>query len=102
MGTNLFLYSYEVDFIPFEKQNTTAMYVSYLDIQLEIDCGDWLRTKLHDKRDRVTFPTGNFPFICRNIPSGSAYVEYVCQLILYSRACGSYHDYFDRDKNKNY
>ncbi len=39
----------------------------------------------------------NFPFICRNIPSASAYAVYISQLIRYSSACGSYHDFIDRE-----
>ena len=38
----------------------------------------------------------NFPFICSNIPTATAYVVYVSQLIRYSRACGSYQDFLTR------
>jgi hypothetical protein len=38
----------------------------------------------------------NFPFICSNFTSVSAYGVYISQLIQYSRACGSYHDFLDR------
>jgi hypothetical protein len=38
----------------------------------------------------------NFPFICSNIPAVPAYRVYISQLIQYSRACGSYHDFHDR------
>jgi hypothetical protein len=34
-----------------------------VDISLEIDSKDWLRAKLHDKRDDLNFPIVNFPFI---------------------------------------
>jgi hypothetical protein len=37
-----------------------------------------------------------FPFICTNIPAAPAYGVYISQLIRYSRACGSYHDFLDR------
>jgi hypothetical protein len=49
---------------------------------------------LYDYRDGFNFPNVNFPFICRNIPAAPAYGEYI--LIRYPRACGSYHDFFDR------
>ena len=37
----------------------------------------------------------NFSFICSNIPATPAYGVYISQLIRYSRACGSYHDFLD-------
>jgi len=40
------------------------------------------------------FPIVNFPFICSNIPAAPACGVYISQLIRYSRACGSYHDFF--------
>jgi hypothetical protein len=46
---------------------------SYLDIHLEIDSEDRLRTKLYDKRDDLNLPIVNFPFICSNIPAAPAY-----------------------------
>ena len=42
------------------------------------------------------YPIVNFPFICSNIPAAAAYGVYISQLIQYSRACGSYHDFLDR------
>ena len=47
----------------------TARCASYLDIHLEIDSEERLRTKLYDKRDDFNFPIVNFPFICSNIPA---------------------------------
>ena len=38
----------------------------------------------------------NFPFIGSNIPAAPAYGVYISQLIRYSRACGSYHDFLHR------
>ena len=55
-----------------------------------------LRTKLYDKRDYFNFSIVNFPFICSNIPTPPAYGVYISQLIRYSRAFGSYYDFFDR------
>jgi hypothetical protein len=72
------------------------MSASYLDLHLEIDSGDRLRTKLYDKRDNFNFPIVNFPFICSNIPAEPAYGVYISQMIRYSRACGSYQDFLDR------
>jgi adenylate kinase len=46
---------------------------SYLDLRLEIDSEEQLRTKLYDKRDDFNFPIVNFPFICSNIPAVPAY-----------------------------
>ena len=39
----------------------------------------------------------NFPFICSNIPVAPAYGVYISQLIRYSRACGSYLDFRDKE-----
>ena len=79
------------------KETTdTVMSVSFLDIHFEIDSEGRLRTKLYDKRDYFNFPIVNFPFICSNIPAAPSYGVYISQLIRYSRACGSYHDFLDR------
>ena len=43
-------------------------------------------------RDYFTFPIVKCPFIWSNIP---AYGAYISQLILYSRACGSYQDFLE-------
>ena len=37
-----------------------------------------------------------FPFICSNIPTAPANGVYISHVILYSRACGSFYDFFDR------
>ena len=52
---------------------------SYLDLHLEIDSEDRLRTKLYDKRDDFNFPIVKFPFICSNIPAAPAYGVYITQ-----------------------
>jgi hypothetical protein len=52
-----------------------------------------LRTQLYDKRDDFNFLIVNFPFIWSNVPATSAYGLYISQLIRYSRACGSYHEF---------
>jgi len=72
------------------------MSASYLDLHLEIDSEERLRTKLYDKRDDFNFAIVNFPFICSNIPAAPAYGEYLSQLIRYSRAWGSHQDVHDR------
>ena len=46
---------------------------SYLDLHLEINSEDRLRTRRYDKRDDFNFPIVNFPFICSNIPAAPAY-----------------------------
>ena len=42
------------------------------------------------------FSLCELPFICSNIPAAPAYGVYLSQLIWYSRAWGSYKDFFDR------
>ena len=74
----------------------TAKSASYLDLHLEIDSDGRLKTRLYDKRDDFNFPIINFPFLCSNIPAAPAYGVYISQLIRYSRACISYHDFLDR------
>ena len=74
----------------------TVKSASYLDLHLEIDNEGRLKTKLYDKSDDFSFPIVNFPFLSSNIPAASAYGVYISQLIRYSRACISYHDFFDR------
>ena len=69
---------------------------SYLDIHLENKSEGMLRTQLYDKRDYFNFLIVNFPFIWSNVPATSAYGLYISQLIRYSRACGSYHEFLDR------
>ena len=54
-----------------------------------------LRRKLYDK-ERVQFHTVNFPFICRNIPASPEYRVDISQLLRYSRAFGSFHDFLAR------
>jgi hypothetical protein len=63
----------------------------------KIDCEGRLRTKLYDKRDVFNFPILNFPFTCSNIPAAPAYGVYLSQMIRYSRACGSYQTFLDRE-----
>ena len=81
--------------IDLEIKDTTDI-ASYLDLQLEIDCESRLRRKLYDKKDNFNFPIVNFPIICSPIPTAPAYGVYISRLILYSRACGSYSEFFDR------
>jgi hypothetical protein len=84
--------------IEFEIKDTTDTdrSASYLDLHLKIDSEDRLRTKLYDKRDDFNFPIVNFSFICSNIPAAPAYGVYISQMIRYSRACGSYQNFFVR------
>ena len=74
----------------------TVKSASYLDLHLEIDNEGLLKTKLYDKRYDFIFPIVNFPFLSSKIPAAPAYVVYISQLIRYSRACISYHDFLDR------
>ena len=83
--------------IELEIQDTTDTdrSASYLNLQLEIYSDGRLRTKLSDKGDDFNFPIVNVLFICSNIPAAPAYGIYIYQLIRYSRACGSFHDFLD-------
>ena len=45
---------------------------SCVDLHLEIDSENGLRTKLYDKRDDLNFSIVIFPFIYSNIPASSA------------------------------
>jgi hypothetical protein len=54
-----------------------------------------LGTNIYDKRDHFNIPIVKFPFICSNIPAALAYGVYICQMIRYSRAGGSYQDVLD-------
>jgi hypothetical protein len=69
---------------------------SYLDEHLEIDSEGRLRTKLHDKRYDFNFPIVSIPFICSNILAAPVYGVCISQLIRYTKACCSYHDFLDR------
>ena len=51
----------------------TNRYVSYIDLQLDIDSERRLKGKPYDKRDDFNFPSVNFPFICSNISAVPAY-----------------------------
>ena len=46
----------------------TARSTSYLDLHIEIDSDDRLRSEVYDKRDYFNFPIVNFPFVCSKIP----------------------------------
>jgi len=69
---------------------------SDLDLHLEIESERLWRTQIYDKRDGIHFLIENFPFICNNIPAVPACWMYIFQLILYSRACGTYMNFLDR------
>ena len=51
-----------------------------------------IKTKLYEKRDDLTLPIVNFPFISSNTPASPAYGVYISHLIRYSRACVLYSD----------
>ena len=128
MGTNcaplladLFLYSYEADFIQGllmknDKKLTRSFNFTlrYIDDVLSLNnsrFGDFvdriypIEFEVKDTTDTDTsasyldlhvHPNVNFPFICSNIPAAPAYGVYISQWIRYSRACGSYQDFLDR------
>jgi hypothetical protein len=74
----------------------TDMFTSYLDLHLEIDNEERLRTKLYDKRDDFNSPIVKFPLIRSTFPAAPAYGVYISQMIRYSRACGSFENFIDR------
>ena len=85
--------------IELEIKDTTDTYksASNLDLHLEIDSEERLRTKPYDERDDFfNFPIVNFPFICNSIPAALVYGVYISQMIRYSRACGCCQDFLDR------
>ena len=67
------------------------MPASYLDN----DCR--LRTRHYVNWDDFEFPIMNFPFICSNIFAAPVYGVYISLLIRYSRDCGSYQNFRDRE-----
>jgi hypothetical protein len=79
------------------------------DLDLEIDNGGILKTKLYDKHDDITFPIVNFPFNSSSllplvkitidsssISASPSYGVYISQLMRYSWACAQYIDFLDR------
>jgi hypothetical protein len=85
---------YDVLLVSYGSSETTNRFVSYLDLHFKIDSEARLTTILNDKRDDFNFSIVNFPFICSNIPA--AYWVYISQMIRFSIACGSYHDFLDQ------
>ena len=65
--------------IELEIKDITDTYrsASYLDLHLEIDNKERLRTKLYDKRNYFNFPIVNFPFICSNVPTAPVNGVYI-------------------------
>ena len=83
---DLFLYSYESDFIHgLLKKNDKKLTWSF---------NFTFRNKDDDSEGRLRQKRW-FQFICSNIPAATAYGVYISQLIQYSRACGSYKDFLD-------
>ena len=69
--------------IELEIQDNTdkTRYASYLDLHLEIDSEDRLRTKLYDKRDDFTFQIVNFHWYVATFQSSLG--RYISQLNLW-------------------
>jgi hypothetical protein len=51
-------------------------------------------------QQKYGFPIVNFPIICRNLPAALTYRLYISQLIRYSGACYSYHNFLDREQGR--
>ena len=67
---------------PEEKDTAdTDMSTSYLDLQLEIDSEERLRTKLYDKRDDFNILIVNFRFIRSTFPAAPAYGVCISQMM---------------------
>jgi hypothetical protein len=79
-----------------EDTTYTDRSVSYLDLHLEIDIEEGLRTKFPDKKKDLNFPIVNYPFIYINTAAAPVYGVNISQLIRYSRACGYYQDFLDK------
>jgi hypothetical protein len=62
------IYPIELDI---KDTTDTDRSASYLDLYLEIDSKERLRTKLYDKRDYFNFPVVNFPFESGSFRPGS-------------------------------
>lgn len=79
---------------PIELERKDATYASrstsYIVLLIDIDSEGHLRTKVYDKRDYF-----KFHFILSSILASPAYAACTSQLIPYSRARGSYHDFLD-------
>ena len=80
------------------KANKSDHLADYLDLTFIIDSGGKLSTRPSDKRDKFSFHIANFPFLSRNIPSGSSHGVYILQLIRYERCCSHYDDFRYRHK----
>ena len=76
-------FDYRIYTIDLEIKDTThtSMSASCLDLRLNINSEDLLRTKLYDKRDEFNFPVVHFPSICRNDLAAPAYRVHTFQLI---------------------
>jgi hypothetical protein len=70
------------------------MSASYLDLHLEIDSESRLRTNLYDKSDDFNFPMKMFHLYEATFQK-HLHMEYISQMIRYSRAYGSYQDFLD-------
>ena len=79
LANSLLNYSVSSSFISIKK-NTTDTAVSYLEILLESDSEDRLRSKLYNKIDDFNFPHCE---LC------------ISRLMRHSRACGSYNDFLE-------
>ena len=85
------IYPIELEIKETTNTDRSASYLTYTS-QLTVRAGNErnLTTK------EMIFPL-NFPFIWSNISASPAYGVYISQLMRYSRACGSYQDFLDRE-----
>jgi hypothetical protein len=86
------------DELEIKDATESDIFVSYVDILLNIDSNGRLTTSLYDKRNDFDFAIVNFPVICINKPLSPAYDVYISQLIRYARTCFAYEDFSKRGK----
>ena len=64
----------------------------------EFENSGYLSATIYDNKDDFSFKIINFPYLCSNIPSSSAYNVYISQLIRYTRTMTIYYDFLERHK----
>ena len=70
---------HDITEVALNKQTWNQWYYRYsyiccnLDLHLEFDSEEQIKTKLYNKRDDFNFPIVNFPFICSNSPAAPVY-----------------------------
>ena len=66
------------------KANLSETEASFLDLNLSLS-GDFVKTKIYDKRDDFDFDIVNFPFLDGGVPRSTSYGVYISPLIQFAR-----------------